>query len=356
MITRFSNKRIASILGVLPENDSLFDDEVDNYSFPAKQTMRLKKVMGFEKHSLSKPGTTVSDLALYGINHMLDNNWIKKDDIGAVIVVSLCPDHFVPHISNIIHGELGLSSDVFCMDIPQGCCGYLMGLFQSFMLIDHMTDKKVLLVNGDVLSHIVSHRDRNDFPLIGDAATITVVERSEEENDIYFELNSDGTQREALIVPAGGFRMPANDETSEMKDQGDGNYRSLNNLHMDGTAIFNFVQTKVPEMIKSALARNALSVDDIDYYFFHQPNRFMLIKLAERIGIPEDKIPVNLVENYGNPSGCSIPLVMALNASEALMRDTYRCCLSAFGSGLAWGSMIMKIGRLNNIAIIRSNL
>ncbi len=356
MITHFSNKRIASILGVLPETDSLFDDEVDNYSFPAKQTMRLKKVMGFEKHSLTKPGTTVSDMALYGIRYMLENEWIVKADIGAVIAVSLCPDHFVPHISSIIHGELGLSSDVFCMDIPQGCCGYLMGLFQSFMLLEHLEDKKVLLINGDVLSHIVSHRDRNDFPLIGDATTITVVESSGEENDIYFEMNSDGSQREALIVPAGGFRMPSSEDTAQMRDLGDGNYRSLNNLHMDGTAIFNFVQTKVPEMITDALNRCSYQIEDIDHYFFHQPNKFMLKKLAERIGIPEDRIPMNLVENYGNPSGCSIPLVMALNAVDELKREKHRCCLSAFGSGLAWGTIIMEIGKLDNIELIRSNL
>ena len=108
MITSFSGKRISSILGVLPENDYFFDDEVDNYNFPAKQTLRLKKIMGYEKHSIAKDGTTVSDLAIYGLDHMLKNKWIDADEIGAVIVVSLCPDHFVPHISSIIHGHFGL--------------------------------------------------------------------------------------------------------------------------------------------------------------------------------------------------------------------------------------------------------
>ena len=356
MITHFSNKRIASILGVLPEKDSLFDEEIGNYSFPEKQTMRLKKVMGFEKHSLSKPSTTVSDLGLFGIRHMLENKWILKEEIGAIVVVSLCPDHYVPHISSIIHGELKLSSDVMCMDIPQGCCGFLYGLFQSFMILEHLESKKVLLVNGDVLSHIVSHRDRNDFPLIGDAASITVIENDKDGDDIYFEMHSDGSQREALKVPAGCFRMPANDKTAVMIDQGDGNCRSLNNLHMDGAAIFNFVQTMVPDMIIQALKNNNFLVDDIDRFFFHQPNKFMLRKLAERIGIPEDKIPMNLVENYGNPSGCSIPLVMALNAQEDLKQGVLRCCLSAFGSGLAWGTIIMYIGELDNIDIVRSDL
>lgn len=356
MITHFKNKRISSILGVVPENDYFFEDEINNYSFPAKQTLRLKKVMGFEKHSLSKPSTTVSDLGLFGIRHMLEEKWLAKEDIGAVVAVSLCPDHYVPHISSIIHGELGLSSDVMCMDIPQGCCGFLYGLFQSFMLLDHLKDKKVILVNGDVLSHIVSKRDRNDFPLIGDAATVTVIENCDDADEIYYEMNYDGSQRDALKVPAGCFRMPSTDKTAEMIDLGDGNFRSLNNLHMDGTAIYNFVQTMVPEMISGVLERNNITVDNIDYFFFHQPNKFMLQKLAEKIRIPEEKIPMNLVENFGNPSGSSIPLLIALNAKDDLLVNKRKCCLSAFGSGLSWGTIILNIGKLSNIDLIRSDL
>ena len=356
MQTTFTGKRISSMLGILPETESFFEDEVTNYTFPVKQTLRLKKVMGYEKHRLAKEVSTVADFGIYGLRYMLDNEWIRKEEIGAVMVVTLCPDYFVPHISNIIQAECELSTDVICMDIAQGCCGFLLGLFQSFMLLEHMQDKKVVLVNGDVLSHKVSKQDRNDFPLIGDATSIIVVENSETEEHIYFEMHNDGTRGDALKIPAGAFRMPSTQETAILADQGDGNLRALDHMHMDGTCVFNFVQMEVPPMFEHMMQETGNSIEDIDYFLFHQPNKFMLKKLAEKIGLPFEKIPMNLVENYGNTSGCSIPLVTIHNFREQLLRQKYKCCLSAFGSGLAWGGMILNIGNLSHCEMVVSDL
>ncbi len=356
MQTIFREKRISSILGVLPEKVGLFDEEAGNYSFPIKQTMRLKKIMGFEKHRLSKPDTTVFDFASHGLRYMLQKGWIEKEEIGAILVVTLCPDYFVPHISTMLQGELGLESDVLCLDIAQGCCGFLIGLMEAYMLLEHRKDKKVILINGDVLSHKISKMDRNDFPLIGDAATITVITQDKEAGEIYYEMHMDGSRGEALKIPAGGFRMPSTAETAVMKEQGDGNIRSLDQMHMDGSGVFSFVQTEVPPLLAHMLQETKESVDSIDYFLFHQPNRFMLQKLAEKVNIPTEKLPMNLVETYGNPSGASIPLTAALNLREKLLSNRYRCCFSAFGSGLAWGGMILDFGRLDNCEIIESGL
>lgn len=356
MITQFSGKKISAMLGVLPKLVSKFDDEVGNYSFPAQQTMRLKKVMGYNQHRLAASNSTVSDFGVYGLDYMLQNQWLKKEDIGAVVVVSLCPDYFVPHNSNIIAGKCGLDSEVICLDIAQGCCGFLIGLMQSFMLLEHLQSKKVVLVNGDVLSHKVSNRDRNDFPLIGDAAAITIVENDSNANPIYYEMNMDGSRGESLKIPAGGFRMPSSPETAVMQDLGDGNFRALDHMHMEGSEIFNFVQTDVSLMLANAFERGVAKIEDFDYFFFHQPNRFMLQKLAEKVGIPKEKLFMNLVENYGNPSGASIPLTAIHNCKDALLSENHYCCLSAFGSGLAWGVMFMDIGNLDYCEMIESNL
>lgn len=356
MIMKFSGKKISSILGVLPETIGLFDDEVNNYSFPPTQTMRLKKVMGFKQHRLAKETSTVSDFAVFGLDYILKNRWLTQEEIGAVVVVSLCPDHFVPHNSNIVAGKCGLGTDVLCLDVPQGCCGFLIGLMQSFMLLSHMPNKKVVLINGDVLSHKVSKRDRNDFPLIGDGCSITIVENEPDASEIYFEMCMDGSRGNALKIPAGGFRMPCSVETAEMKDLGDGNYRSLDNMCMEGSEIFNFVQQEVPDLLWKTWMDAGKSVDDFDFFLFHQPNRFMLQKLAEKVDIPQDKIFMNLVENIGNPSGASIPLTAILNCKDALLSKNNRCCLSAFGSGLAWGVMLMDIGNLSHCEMIESAL
>ena len=355
MITEFQGKRITSILGVVPETVGYFDDEVSNYSFPPKQTMRLKKIMGYNKHRLAKDSSTVSDFAVYGLKYMLENGWIRKEEIGAVVTVTLCPDHFVPQISNIVQAKCGLDTDIICFDVAQGCCGFLLGLMQSFMILEHLGDKKVVLINGDVLSHKISKCDRNDFPLAGDATTITVVENGENA-PIYYEMHNDGSRGDALKIPAGGFRMPSTPETAELIDQGDGNYRSLDQMHMDGSEVFNFVQTDVPFMLEEAFNRVNKTIADFDWFFFHQPNRFMLQKLAEKANIPFEKLPMNLVENFGNPSGASIPLTAVFNCKDALLNKQNTCCLSAFGSGLAWCVMFINIGNLSHCDIIESDL
>lgn len=356
MITSFKGKKISSLLGVLPETVSFFDDEVGNYSFPPRQTLRLKKVMGYNRHLLAKETTTVSDFAVFGLHYMLDNAWIAREEIGAVVVVTLCPDYFVPHISNIVQAECDLNEEVICLDIAQGCCGFLIGLMQSFMLLDHLGSKKVVLINGDVLSHKVSKHDRNDYPLVGDAASITVLENDPAASSIYFEMHMDGKRGDALKIPAGGFRMPSTPQTAKLVDQGDGNFRALDHMQMDGSEVFNFVQSEVPSMLQTAFAREGREIEDFDYFFFHQPNRFMLQKLAEKAGLPLEKLPMNLVENYGNSSGASIPLIAILNSRDALLSKINRCCLSAFGSGLSWGVVFIDIGLLEHCELITSML
>lgn len=356
MKTVFQGKKITSMIGILPETVSYFDDEVDNYSFPAKQTLRLKKVMGFESHRLSKPESFASDFCIYGIKHLLGKKVISRDEIGAIIVVTLSPDYFLPQISNIVQGELAFSKETICIDIAQGCCGFLVGLMQGFMLLDKMPGKKVILCNVDVLSKKASYRDRNDFPLIGDAASVTVIENDPTSDNIYYLMYMDGKRREALHIPAGGFRLPNDEKTGEMKDVGDGNFRALDHMHMDGAEVFSFVQKEVPPCIDEILEYSKLKREDIDYYLFHQPNKFMLQKLREKIDIPKEKFPCDLVTKYGNSSGASIPMTICDNIAKDLYKKKYRVCLSAFGSGLAWGAMTMELGKLDYCELIESDL
>lgn len=360
MRTYFHNKKITSMLGIMPSFVSYFDDEVNNYTFPPKQTMMLKKIMGFNKHHLSKPESSVADFAIFGLQYMLNHQWITKDEIGAIVVVSVCPDFFMPHISNIVQGSLNLSNEVVCLDIAQGCSGFLVGLMQCFMLLEHLNDKKVVLINGDVLSHKVSKQDRNDFPLIGDGTTIVVVENTKDNEQmntkIYYELYMDGSRANALKIPAGGFKMPSTQETAKVYDVGDGNLRALDHLHMEGSAVFSFVQQEVPPLVQSLLHHTNKTLNDFDVFLFHQPNKFMLQKLSQKIGIDSEKIPMNLVENYGNLSGACIPMVALHNFKDELKSRIFKTLLCAFGSGLSWCAMDFELGHLEHCEIVETDL
>lgn len=346
MKTIFSNKKITGILAVLPEQEIMFDDEVGNYNFPEKQTLKLKKIMGYEKHRIVKDTTAISDMCVFGIEHLISKGLLKKEDIDALILVTQSPDHFMPPTSNVIQGKLGLGTGVFCMDINQGCAGFLVGLMQSFMLLDLQNIKKVVLINADIISKKVSKKDRNSYPLIGDAATVTIVERSSVINDIYMNINMYGSRGEALVIPAGGFKMPCTEETKALSDIGDGNLRSLDNLKMDGSGVFAFVQMEVPPTIDEIMEFSGCIKEEIDYFLFHQPNRFMLQKLADKLGVPIGKMPMNIVENFGNSSGCTIPLNIVANIGENALTNKYKCCLSGFGSGLTCSCMIIDIDKL----------
>jgi 3-oxoacyl-[acyl-carrier-protein] synthase III len=170
------------------------------------------------------------------------------------------------------------------------------------------------------------------------------VERDTEGQVIHANLKMDGTQNQALMIPAGGFRLPSSPETAVLEDAGENNLRAKDHLRMDGSAVFNFVQLEVPPMIESLLAFAGQPIESVDYFLFHQPNKFMLQKLADKMKVPYEKMPSNVVEHFGNSSGVTIPLAISLNLADKLKQGHCRACLAGFGVGLTWGSMLMRLG------------
>jgi 3-oxoacyl-[acyl-carrier-protein] synthase-3 len=342
----FHNKRISGVLTVLPQKEVTFEEEMGNYNFSPAKSLKLKMAMGYKKHRIVDGDTNVSDICAFGIKFLLDNKLLQKEDISALILLTQSPEHFMPPTSNIIQGQLGLGTDILCMDINQGCAGFVIGLIQAYMLLEQQNIKKVIVINADVLSRKVNKRDRNSYPLVGDAACLTVVERSEEPATIHALVNMNGKGAYILQIPAGGFKLPCNAETAKIKEDDNGNFRSLENLVMEGDKVFNFVQTEVPPMIAELLSISGKKADDIDYYLFHQPNKFMLNKLADKIGVPREKMPANIVENFGNASGASIPTNISYNLGENALANAYQVCFSGFGVGLTWAAIEQKLGNL----------
>lgn len=352
MNLKFRHKKITGLLTVLPSREIAFEDEMQNYNFSVAKSIKLKMAMGYNKHRVVEEGVCVSELCIYGLNYLFENGLLRKEDIDALLLVTQSPDYQMPPTSNIIQGKLGLGREVICMDINQGCCGFIVGLTEAFMLLEQEEVNKVVLLNADVLSRKVSKHDRNSNPLIGDAATITIVEKSDSDTTIYDSIRMDGTGADALIIPAGGMRMPVNAETSELKEDAAGNFRSLEHLVMKGDEVFNFVQREVPPLIEDLLDRAVCGKEEVDWYMFHQPNRFMLHKLADKLGIPHEKMPSNIVENFGNASGATIPTNICFNIGEQLKDEKYLFCLSGFGVGLTWGALLMPVGKVDFCNII----
>ena len=350
---KFNNKQISAIISILPSDEVLFTDELDNYSFPVNQNIRLAKVMGFNKRRLSRLNETISDYAVVGIQKLIDSGVLNSIEIGAIVVVTTTPDHFIPSVSSIIHGKFNFGHETICLDINGGCSGYIMGVMQSFLLLDLLKEKKVLLISGDLLSHKISTRDRSSRPITGDAVSVSIIENTIDERDLYFSIKNDGANTFAVYIPAGGMRLPSSNETAIETIDEFGNYRSKNHLLMNGDLVFNFIINEVPLMVEELLNYAGATKESIDYYVCHQSSKFTLQKLADHLNIPREKLPNNVIETFGNSSSASIPVAICHNLSEILTRpENKRIMLVGFGIGLTWGGIILEIGNLKYCKLV----
>jgi 3-oxoacyl-[acyl-carrier-protein] synthase-3 len=343
----FKNKRISSIITVAPSQEYRFDDEYPLFKMTEAQAKRFKKMMSLDRHRIAPPDVCASDLCLFGVRRLLDAGVLKKEDIDAVVFISQTPDYILPPTSNVIHGKLGLDHDVICLDINQGCAGFLAGLQQAFMLLEIPAVSKVLLLTGDTGSKQMTRENRINYPINGDAGAATVVERCSDERTIFMDVKNDGSRYKALLIPGGGYRMPSSAETLKLREVEEGVVKCLEHVDMDGAAIFNFTMDDIPPQIEAVLAFSGDTHESIQHFFLHQPNPFIVTQMAQKMKIPPAKVPNNVVSLYGNCSSTTIPLNIALNAAEPLLAETRRVCLSGFGVGLTWISAVMDLGPLD---------
>ncbi len=341
----FKNKRISGILTVIPKNELRFEDEAAKFQSTPKQMKRLKAVMGFDKRRVAEAGVCFSDLAVFGLEKLFAEGVLAKADIGAIILVTQSPDYFLPPTSNVVQGRLNLPREVYCLDINNGCAGYIVGLIQAFQLLEHMTDKKVLLIAGEVAGtrrRVKPGDDTNrDLLLWGDAVSISVAENDfgGEGNPIVAGVDMDGTRWDAIVSPKVSFKkLDFSEEyisTAELRSS------------MNGGEVFKFTQVDVPPAIEKLIADAGKSKDDIDWFLFHQPNKFLVETVAAEMNIPLEKTPSNVVSKYGNASCATIPTNICMNLTPDILQKSFSVCMAGFGTGLTVGAMTMQLGALN---------
>jgi 3-oxoacyl-[acyl-carrier-protein] synthase-3 len=352
MNLKFDGIKISGVQLILPKREISFDSEMDDYNFTPVQSAKLKAVMGYDKRRIVEKNVTSSDLIVEGFKALINSGDIDPDSIDALIVVTQTPDYIMPGTSYIIHSRLSFGQDMLCLDINQGCAGYIVGLMTAFSLINKNNFKKIALVNVDIVSQLVGKGDRNSRPIIGDAGAITIIESDKMGQHINGNIQVDGSGWDALMVPAGGMKMRPSNETSIVTEDANGNARSLDNLIMKGDAVFNFVMQSVPDMINDLMNESKYLISDVDNFLFHQPNPFMLNKLANKLKIPLDKIPTNLVQKYGNSSGVTIPAVLCSEFDLSYFKKNKLICMAGFGVGLTWGSLLMNVHDLTFLEVL----
>jgi 3-oxoacyl-[acyl-carrier-protein] synthase-3 len=348
--------RIGGIVTSVPKTERCIDEELDVlFGGNAKQLARLKKTIGLDRRRVVDAGTTAADLCYDAAKRLLEASQLAPEEIDAVICVTQTPDYLQPCNAAVLHGRLGLSASCAALDVNLGCSGYVYGLWLAHMMISAGGCEHVLLLAGDTISRLVHPADRAVAPIFGDGGSATLLQKSEQLGPAWFSLQTDGKGFDKLIVPAGGQRCPSSAQTKIPLSDADGNIRTAENLFMDGAEIFNFSITTEPKSVKELVEFAGLEMDAMDYFVFHQANRYILGNIAKRLKIDPAKVPMRTVERYGNQSSASIPCAMCGELQDVLMTgSSRRLLLSGFGVGLSWASVILDIKELAVCEIIES--
>lgn len=327
------------------------DEDAPLYADDPLQLDRLKRVLGLVTRHIALPGTTTLDLCEQAAGTLLGACRVEPQTLDALICVTQTPDHLQPSNANILHGRLGLEKRAAAFDINQGCAGWVYGLYVAGLMVESGGCERVILLVGDTMTHAINHRDRAVVPLFGDAGTATLVERVPEPRPSWFSLHCDGKNWEYIKLSAGGYRLPKSAKTAlESKDQ-DGNWRSDDDLWMNGMEIFNFSVREVPSSVRALAAYAGVGLESIEYLVFHQANRFIVENLARQLRVPLSKVPRDTAGKYGNQSSASIPATLCDALQEPLMSGSCRVLCSGFGVGLSWANCLITIGPLEHCSI-----
>lgn len=348
MLVNIKGVRISGISSALPENIRDVSSFIEK--FGEKQIKRLKKSTGVESMHYVSDGQTASDLCYEAAKKLIEELNVNAMDIDGIVFASFSPDYKGPPTSVILQDRLGLPQTCVAFDITYGCSAYCYGLYQASMLISSGGCNKVLVCTGDTQTKMVNPDDRAMQVIVGDAGTATLVEKGEYTVPFYFKTVGSGYKD--LIIPAGGYRNPISEETSQVFTDDNGNMRSQNDLYMDGMNVMNFALTEVPVAVNELLSFANLTKDNIDLFAMHQPNKLILDHLAMDLEIPFENMPVGL-QKTGNTASASIPLLLStLKEREVDFSDKKHVFACGFGMGLSVSAAILNLSETKVIKTI----
>jgi 3-oxoacyl-[acyl-carrier-protein] synthase-3 len=300
---------IRAIASHIPENRICNLDRMAQFDIDENF---IRNKLGIVRVARASEGEKASHLALKAYAALESKQEIDRERIDSLIVVTQNPDTRIPHVSSVLHGEIGLPAKCACFDVSLGCSGYVYGLAILKALMEAGGMNNGLLFTCDPYSEIVDSNDKNTALLFGDAATVTLLSE-----DAIYDIgrgtaNTEGSERGNLVID------------NEV-------------LKMNGRAVFNFTAQRIPSDIKEAIAQNGLTIEDIDLFLLHQGSKFIVETIGRRLNVPLEKVPF-AVTDYGNTVSSSIPLLLEHEVEQAAARYIL---VSGFGVGLSWSSNVL---------------
>ncbi|MCX7883352.1 MAG: ketoacyl-ACP synthase III [Brevinematales bacterium] len=290
---------------------------------------------GIKERRIASPEQATSDLAANAARQAMAKAGVKPEEIDMVIVATITPDYIFPATAALVQHKLGIPH-AGTVDIEAACSGFLYALSMASAYVSSGMYKNVLVIGAETLSRIVDWTDRTTCILFGDGAGAAVVSRTEMTESsgfIGFSLGGDGSYADLLWIPAGGSKQPASHETISNR---------LHYMKMNGNATFKVAVRTMAEALESILKDHHIDSHEVKLIVPHQANLRIISAIAERLGVGEERVMVNL-QKYGNTSSATIPMALCEAIEEGRVKKGDLVAMVAFGGGFTWGAALLRL-------------
>jgi 3-oxoacyl-[acyl-carrier-protein] synthase-3 len=288
---------------------------------------------GIKERHIVDPGVATSDLAKEAALGAMTQAGITAADLGFIVVGTTTPDTIFPSTACLLQNKIG-ATNAWGFDLGAACSGFTYSLTTAMHMVAAGSADQALAVGADVMSSIIDYTDRATCVLFGDGAGAIVLAPADDTEPaiIDFAHEIDGSGGPALCMPAGGSRLPASAETVEKR---------LHFVKQDGATVFKFAVRKTEEIARRLLDRNNFDVTQLDLFVSHQANRRIITAAAERLGLPDSKVIINL-EMYGNTTAATIPLALADAVRQGRLKKGDLVLLASVGAGFTVGAVLLR--------------
>jgi 3-oxoacyl-[acyl-carrier-protein] synthase-3 len=289
---------------------------------------------GIRQRHIVEKGVTTSELSTLAARRILESTGLSPSDIELIVVATITPDMQLPATACLVQKNLGCNR-AWGFDLSAACSGFLYGLQVCSQFVESGAHENALVIGMDVMSSIIDYQDRKTCVIFGDGGGACLLQPAGENEDagmIDFLHEVDGAGGAALCLPGGGSKHPTSHETVDNK---------LHYVHQDGQAVFKYATRKMAEICARLLERNGYTGKDVNCFIPHQANKRIIDSAAERLGMPEDRIIIN-IDEFGNTTAGTLPLAMQSALEQGKLKKGDLVLLATVGAGFTSGAALLR--------------
>ena len=288
--------------------------------------------VGIRERHIADKGVAASDLAVAAVKNMLESHPFDLQEVDLIVVGTVTPDMMYPSTACLVQHKLGIEN-TWGFDVSAGCSGFVYALNTGVKFVESGQYKKVLVIGSDVNSSMTDYTDRAVCIIFGDGAGAVLLEPCDDGEGVIDQVAQvEGMGGQYLFMPGGGSLNPASHETIDQK---------MHYIHQDGKNVFKYAVKKMAEMTERVLERNKISGKDVDCFIAHQANRRIITATADRLGMPMEKVIIN-IDRFGNTTAGTIPIAMRTAIDEGKLKKGDLLLIASVGAGFTSGATLIR--------------